>query len=871
MDLSLDNLSFGLLGGGGGDFLTLDFGASSLKIAKGTYKNGQDSSINLTLADREPIGNPPPNERIEELTNSLTTLLQRNGIGENQRVILALPTNVVIVRYLELPEMPEDRMNQVIRYEAESHIPFPLEEVVLDFHVVKRTEEATEVILIAVKEEKLNEYVQIAHGAGLNPEIIDISAFSLFNLYRKMGLIQPENDQVSGSNQNQTSPPDSEKITDNSDQSKQDQPSSASESRTRALVDIGHENTDIIIFKGGTLHFARSASVAGQSINEQIANRLDVEIDEAERLKHQFSYVPLDGIDSAEQGGASAELSGSQALQELAQERQKSAGPSEDSTEDTQSGAETTDSPDTSQPPGEENDTVTESDSVDSAATGDLDLGRPSKPSGSDTIKEGDEQASDTTDSVKELDDTDEDLNLSLDSSNQRLGTSKDPSEQTESEDQSNDPGLGLGVPRKPAADDREEKTSDASPDEPSPPTAPGEEDRSDDIEEQTGDESMEPPPPPPPEEKSVSSDSASKPDNQEEENHEADQEKDFDLGSSLQSSPGDEGDEEDDDDEDEGDSLSLGAAENSDPEPASDQETRREVGKAIKSQIDRLIGELRHTFDYFQSQLGGGAVDEIILVGGGSNLKNLAAYFEDQLDLPCSQFHPNDAVHGISNDELQTYLVPGGLVLRAEEKRSDIEINLLPEDVIQRRRSQTRQKKLTAMGTLGGILFLQLLGAGYLMYDMQFREKQMAEKEFQQLQPIVQQVEQLQNRNRELEQRIQIITRLKNEQTDMLALLHALNKLPEGLREKTWFETLNYQSDSAKGGIGRLQLTGMTEDFDDASRIYRWMQDLDLVTEIADESQTKKEYKINGKQRSFASFSARAIVKFDQQSTEDD
>jgi len=173
-------------------------------------------------------------------------------------------------------------------------------------------------------------------------------------------------------------------------------------------------------------------------------------------------------------------------------------------------------------------------------------------------------------------------------------------------------------------------------------------------------------------------------------------------------------------------------------------------------------------------------------------------------------------------------------------------------------------------MAGLGGLLFLQLLGAGYLMYDMQYREKQMAEREFQQLQPIVQQVDQLQKRNEELEQRLEIINRLQNQRTNMLGLLYALNNLPEKRREDTWFEELSYRSDRENGGKGRLQIAGMTGDFDDASQIYRWLESIEMITEIADESHTKQDYEINGEERSFVSFSARAIVVFDHESSED-
>ena len=91
----------------------------------------------------------------------------------------------VIIKRVSMPQMSEDELDESIRFEAEQYIPFDIEDVNLDFQILGPAEEDNmmDVIIVAVKKDKINEYVSVVKEAGLNPVIVDVDAFALENMY----------------------------------------------------------------------------------------------------------------------------------------------------------------------------------------------------------------------------------------------------------------------------------------------------------------------------------------------------------------------------------------------------------------------------------------------------------------------------------------------------------------------------------------------------------------------------------------------------------------------------------------------------------------------------------------------------------------
>jgi type IV pilus assembly protein PilM len=101
-----------------------------------------------------------------------------------KRVRLGIANQRIVVRTLDLPPLDDDKaIASAVRVEAPDHIPMPIDEAVLDYHVVgpvdTPTGHRTRVVVVAVRREMVERYAEAARGAGLQIEGIDLSAFAL--------------------------------------------------------------------------------------------------------------------------------------------------------------------------------------------------------------------------------------------------------------------------------------------------------------------------------------------------------------------------------------------------------------------------------------------------------------------------------------------------------------------------------------------------------------------------------------------------------------------------------------------------------------------------------------------------------------------
>jgi type IV pilus assembly protein PilM len=132
---------------------------------------------------------------------------------------------------------------------AISYIPFDISDVNLDFQILGENEtnpNQMNVFLVAAKKEMVNDYVNLANLAGLNPCIVDVEAFALQNTFE--ANYDTGNDNV-------------------------------------ALIDIGASKTSLNILKDSNSVFMRDVSLGCMQVNQKIMSLIDCSYDEAEQLK----------------------------------------------------------------------------------------------------------------------------------------------------------------------------------------------------------------------------------------------------------------------------------------------------------------------------------------------------------------------------------------------------------------------------------------------------------------------------------------------------------------------------------------------------------------------------------------------------------
>ncbi|HET9607229.1 MAG TPA: type IV pilus assembly protein PilM [Nitrospira sp.] len=181
---------------------------------------------------------------IRELFNELSVKVKQ--------VAVSISGHAVIIKKISLPPMPDDELEGQVKLAAEQYIPFDINEVNIDFHVLPAAEgEASEgemsVILVAAKKDKINELTELVKGAGLVPMVMDVDAFAIENMH---AINYP-----------------------------------MSQDETTALVNVGASVMNINIVSKGTSLFTRDIPIGGNRYTESIQRELGLSYEDAEALK----------------------------------------------------------------------------------------------------------------------------------------------------------------------------------------------------------------------------------------------------------------------------------------------------------------------------------------------------------------------------------------------------------------------------------------------------------------------------------------------------------------------------------------------------------------------------------------------------------
>ncbi|HOK40203.1 MAG TPA: pilus assembly protein PilM [bacterium] len=237
--------------------VSIGFGSANIKIIS-LAKKGKKYVVDYYAVENLPR---VKSQDIEEEKNNIISLIKKHfssgKLKKVKEVNVIVPAQYTIFRDIALPIAAKDKIDQMISFEAEQQIPFPINEVEMAWQVVGETAENVIVQLVVIKRDKLDEFMEIILGAGLAPVSIGVSIANIYNFYCV------ENDWNNLAAQ------------------------SGEENATKviAFIDIGASSTDIAIVDKKRFYFTRSAPIAGNHLSDLIQKKLNVSIDQAEEIK----------------------------------------------------------------------------------------------------------------------------------------------------------------------------------------------------------------------------------------------------------------------------------------------------------------------------------------------------------------------------------------------------------------------------------------------------------------------------------------------------------------------------------------------------------------------------------------------------------
>jgi type IV pilus assembly protein PilM len=185
------------------------------------------------------------------VADAIRGLMASAGVKTKQ-VVIAVGGRDVIIKKIAMDRMKEAEAREVIRWEAEQHVPFDMENVELDFQILDPEGEGLQmtVLLVAAKRELVETKVSLLADVGLQPSVIDVDAFALHNAFE---INYP--DAMRG---------------------------------VVGLVNIGHEMTNINILEDGIPVLTRDLPVGTRRFREDMQRERGLSAEEADQLLQGF-------------------------------------------------------------------------------------------------------------------------------------------------------------------------------------------------------------------------------------------------------------------------------------------------------------------------------------------------------------------------------------------------------------------------------------------------------------------------------------------------------------------------------------------------------------------------------------------------------
>ena len=242
----------------------IDIGSSSIKVIQLTESEGRYTLNKCGLYELAPEiivdGTVMDSVRCVE---TIQRLIKEQDISTKDAVI-SVSGHSVIVKRVTLPQMSEDELAESIKWEAEQYIPFDINEVNMDFQILSTFtgadgKQQMNVLLAAVKKDKLTDYTSLIIEAGLTPVIVDIDSFAMENMYNT-----------------------NYEMNDN---------------ETIALINIGAGIANINILQNGIFAFTRDISIGGNRYTESIQKDLGLSFGDAERIKKGEEVEGAESLD----------------------------------------------------------------------------------------------------------------------------------------------------------------------------------------------------------------------------------------------------------------------------------------------------------------------------------------------------------------------------------------------------------------------------------------------------------------------------------------------------------------------------------------------------------------------------------------------
>ncbi len=244
---------------GHGATVGLDIGSHSLKLVKLNRRRDGYYLEATGLRELEPgtIEGGDIKKR-DALIDAITTLVNQCDPSIVE-VVMSMSGHGILSDRLTFTIDPNENTEEMILWEAGQRSPFDVDDITLDYKILTRRSDSNEidVLLVAAKNQVMQDYVDLLYDAGLKPTIVDVDAFAVHNCYSvEMGEEAPEGNVL--------------------------------------LLNIGHELTTTVFMNDGVYHSTRDIATAGAFFSKTLRRNLGISAESAQDILKGQSDPSLD-------------------------------------------------------------------------------------------------------------------------------------------------------------------------------------------------------------------------------------------------------------------------------------------------------------------------------------------------------------------------------------------------------------------------------------------------------------------------------------------------------------------------------------------------------------------------------------------------
>ena len=243
----------------------LDIGRDSVKMLQFVVQDGVlflHWAAKRALDHQEPAAAGEPGELISPQAMAAIGELLRGGHFRGRSVVAALPRQIVQVKNLRLPQMPQSELASVVQFEAQNLFSFEREQGHVEFlaagEVRQGSELRQEVIVLGARGADVDRFVEALHNAALVVDSLDAEPCAL---YRTVARFVRRRDD---------------------------------EQEVHVLIDLGMQRTQVLIGKGREISFFKSIDTGGARFNEAVSQKVGITLEEARALRRRLGVAAGD-------------------------------------------------------------------------------------------------------------------------------------------------------------------------------------------------------------------------------------------------------------------------------------------------------------------------------------------------------------------------------------------------------------------------------------------------------------------------------------------------------------------------------------------------------------------------------------------------